>query len=81
MPAGVDGRSKSTFHLFNLGVRSFPGSHTWETITLKMNEMLDEFGITCGSTDASRVTLYDVDDEDDDIVVHENDGADDHESE
>ena len=46
-----------------------------------MNEMLDEFGITCGSTDASRVTLYDVDDEDDDIVVHENDGADGHESE
>ena len=46
-----------------------------------MNEMLDEFGITCGSTDASRVTLYDVDDDVHEIVVHENGDADGHESE
>ena len=36
-----------------------------------MNEMLEEFGITCGSTDAaatSRMTRYDVDDDDDDLL-------------
>lgn len=36
-------------HLFNLGIRLFPGKHTGETVTLKVNEMLAEFGIDCGS--------------------------------
>ena len=36
-------------HIINLGVRFFPGKHDGDTVIKKVNEMLGEFGIDCGS--------------------------------